>query len=676
MAKDRGEKHRYGQHYTPNGVARLLASLAVKSAKDKILDPACGDGRLLEAALSVKKEFPAFSPTDCDRISKDLFGLDRTSSAISLASETGARVACADFFDIEPGAKLNRSVHLPAGFDAVIGNPPYIRHEVMGGEDKRRIEKRMEEDRLRSKELFWPQWSRRSDIYVYFFAHAARFLKPAGRLVFLTASSWLDSRYGAPLRQFMMENFRVIAIIESAAEGFFADASINTAITVLELESDSRRRNSNTVRFVTLLKPLNEIPLHNSKDSADKPVAIIENNSDHNTSDTHKIRSIEQAELRDEPFCSQSPTGKIKRKPNGDTSWSKHLRADDVFFEILERGGERLKSLSSLAGVRFGVKTGANEFFYVKNANGRKTKTELLALGDVASVRRGLTTGANEFFYLKAAADNINDNHSMCPPSSFARSLMLVEDGAGRRHLIESEYLAPVIFSLKEIESIVIEPEQARRFFFNCAVSLDQSIHSYALGYIRSGERAGYHERPTCAARNPWYAAARGMRPAPLVFPAKVGERWIVALNHAGVYEDKKLYGVFPRSKVSKLTLAALLNSTWARYYTEVTCRQMTGAQAIADIDVNVAENILIPDPRRLNTNIKKRLESALMEIARRSVRSVFEEISFRDRRRLDELTVEAMGIDDSRERRNVVDRLYTAVTNLVKARLIRKVIR
>ena len=124
------------------------------------------------------------------------------------------------------------------GFDAVIGNPPYIRQEVIGPSGKRRIESRLALDQLASPDAFWPRWSGRSDIYVYFFAHSIRFLKAHGRLVFLTASSWLDAGYGAALRQFLLNNFRVIAVIESAAESFFADASINTCITVLERDAD------------------------------------------------------------------------------------------------------------------------------------------------------------------------------------------------------------------------------------------------------------------------------------------------------------------------------------------------------------------------------------------------------------------------------------------------------
>jgi len=42
------------------------------------------------------------------------------------------------------------------------------------------------------------------------------------------------------------------------------------------------------------------------------------------------------------------------------------------------------------------------------------------------------------------------------------------------------------------------------------------------------------------------------MKPAPLIFPSKVGERWVIALNRAGVFEDKKLYGIFPAEGVSE----------------------------------------------------------------------------------------------------------------------------
>jgi hypothetical protein len=98
----------------------------------------------------------------------------------------------------------------------------------------------------------------------------------------------------------------------------------------------------------------------------------------------------------------------------------------------------------------------------------------------------------------------------------------------------------------------------------------------------------------------------------------------------------------------------------------------MTGAQAIADIDVAVAEQILLPDPRKLSPPLKKKLEAALVRLSRRRICSVFEEVKRSDRRRLDALMLEAIGFHDRSERETMLDELYQAVTALVRARLAR----
>ncbi|HYP25989.1 MAG TPA: N-6 DNA methylase [Blastocatellia bacterium] len=660
MTERRDERHRYGQHYTPVGVARLLAAFAVRSGSDLVFDPACGDGRLLRAALEAKKQREP--QRSIEALGGEVYGLDRSARAARRAASTGARALRADFFNVEPGASLDGSGGLPALFDAIIGNPPYIRQEVMGSRDKRRIEARLARDSLSHPHVFWPRWSGRSDIYVYFFAHSTAFLKEGARLVFLSASSWLDAGYGAALREFLLRNFRVNSIIESTAESFFARASVNTTISVLERESDPGARDSNAVRFVRLNSPLTDILERAEGEARGRGGAgacpaltfarSIESARASSAFDTHRIRVVRQGELMAEQGA----------------GWGRYLRADDVFFRVLERGGDRLRSLSDLASVRFGVKTGANDFFYVTGeeapgrGRGRGTpEGPMKPLRDVARVRRGLTTGANEFFYLKA----IEDGTAAGPPREIS-----VEDRAGARRKIESKFLAPVIFSLKDISGIYVGRSEARKLFFNCAAPREELKGTRALDYILEGERAGYNLRPTCSAREQWYAVARGMKPAPLIFPSKIGERWVVAVNRARAFEDKKLYGVFPRGRVGLRVLAALLNSTWARYYSEVTCRQMTGAQAIADIDVNVAEQIKLPDPRGLPAPFRKRLLAAFGEIARRPVLSIFEEVGRADRRRLDDLTLFALGFDDPAERRAALEEMYAAVAKLVRDRL------
>ncbi|HEX8091013.1 MAG TPA: N-6 DNA methylase [Blastocatellia bacterium] len=704
MSGPEDERHRYGQHYTPREVARILAAFAIRSSTDLILDPSCGDGRLLEEAIRLKEALSSKGKRRSPNPTQEAFGIDRSPSAIRLASQVRASVSVADFFDVEAGSSMCGSIKLPPGFDAIIGNPPYIRQELMGPRDKRRIDSRLELDRARSPEIFWPRWSGRSDIYVYFFAHSIRLLKAGGRLVFLTASSWLDAGYGAALREFLLKNFRLIAVIESAVESFFADASIDTVITVLERESGKRARDASLVRFVHLTAPLSDLVTGDGLDDyAVRFARAIVRTDSSGTTDAGRIRLVRQEDLLAEGAQARGPAikaGSNKQgaregweRPLSEAGWGKYLRADDVFFKVIERGCcGRLRRLSELARVRFGIKTGANEFFYVKDASRneakaigarvapgpstgarvcrssavrQKAKSRLLASGEVDSTRHGPTTGACEFFNLKPA--------DRPPPNSAphdSRRLILVEDVAGRRFAIESQYLAPVAFSLREIPGIVFERVESRKLFFNCALTRGDLAGTKALDYIRRGERAGYSLRPTCAARGLWYSVASGMKPAPLIFPSKVGERWLVALNRTGAFEDKKLYGVFPRKSVPKLLLVALLNSTWARYYTEVTCRQMIGAQAIADIDVAVAEHLMIPDPRELSPSIKKRLESAIVVLARRPIYSVFEEVNRADRRQLDRLALRAIGFTDRREREAILNQLYAAVTNLVRARL------
>ncbi|HYV07058.1 MAG TPA: N-6 DNA methylase, partial [Blastocatellia bacterium] len=302
QAKEKDERHRYGRHYTPLEVARLLAAFAVRSAGDLVLDPSCGDGRLLEEALKLKKQLASRDSTKATSFSDDLFGVEHSRPAAQVARRTGATVVLADFFDVEPGRTLNSSVSragkegyaprsMPREFDALIGNPPYIRQEIIGLQDKSRIAQRLAVDRSSAPESFWPRWSGRSDIYVYFFAHSIRFLKERGRLVFLTASSWLDSAYGAALREFLLNNFRVLAVVESAAESFFADASINTCITVLERDSDLSARERNSIRFVRFNKPLREIVREASPAQATLQLAreIVTNQNSRNN-EAYRVR--------------------------------------------------------------------------------------------------------------------------------------------------------------------------------------------------------------------------------------------------------------------------------------------------------------------------------------------------------------------------------------------------
>ena len=105
-------------------------------------------------------------------------------------------------------------------------------------------------------------------------------------------------------------------------------------------------------------------------------------------------------------------------------------------------------------------------------------------------------------------------------------------------------------------------------------------------------------ERATCASRRTWWRVAPGRGPAPVLYPAKVGTRAFAFHNRDGLLEDKKWHALFPR-EVEPWLLALLLSSTPLRLAVERGARQLTGAQAIADIDCGVLAADPLPRPGR-----------------------------------------------------------------------------
>ena len=137
--------------------------------------------------------------------------------------------------------------------DAVVGNPPYVRQEKVEKQDKARFAQIASDA--------WPdlRFSGRSDLHCYFWPAATRLLKPDGYFGFLTSSSWMDVEYGFALQGWMLRHFRILAVMESAAEPWFEDARVKTCITILQRCDDEARRMANRVRFVRFSRRLADI---------------------------------------------------------------------------------------------------------------------------------------------------------------------------------------------------------------------------------------------------------------------------------------------------------------------------------------------------------------------------------------------------------------------------------
>jgi 16S rRNA G966 N2-methylase RsmD len=107
------------------------------------------------------------------------------------------------------------------GFDVVIGNPPYVRHELL----TKKIKSHLEES--------YRVYDGMADLFVYFFERGISVLKPGGRLGFIVANKWMRSGYAEPLRRILATETRVETIIDFGHAPIFPDADTFPCIITL-----------------------------------------------------------------------------------------------------------------------------------------------------------------------------------------------------------------------------------------------------------------------------------------------------------------------------------------------------------------------------------------------------------------------------------------------------------
>lgn len=189
-----------GVVYTPREVAEPMVRVALAPLRGRtdlrICDPACGDGAFLRAAVGVLAEWmPIADARRC------LVGVDIDADAIARVDLPGATLVVGDALALDWSAL--------GSFDAVIGNPPYIRQE------------RLDKTGLRA----WQSYDGVADLYVYFVELAHRIARPGGRYCLIVPDKWLTAAYGRKLRGFLTAHGSVEGLVDFArADALFDDA--------------------------------------------------------------------------------------------------------------------------------------------------------------------------------------------------------------------------------------------------------------------------------------------------------------------------------------------------------------------------------------------------------------------------------------------------------------------
>jgi type I restriction enzyme M protein len=671
------DRHLLGQYFTNEPLCDLGIAFCVQTPVAMVADLTCGTGTFLIRSYDRKRWL---GNHDHATLLSQLWGIDIAPFPAELAvinlfrqNLTAAgnfpRIACRDLLKIKPGDTIPfpppkmdlehpEQIQEPVPhFDAIVGNFPYVSSDQIVQKDanyldfirRTLIEGWLEkypalfcyDNKARQKSFesliangfhksteidqLQLRTSTYADLYVYLFFHAARFLKPGGRMGIITSNAWLDVNYGYALQRFFCDQFKIVAILESRCEPWFTEAAVNTVFTIVERCENEKERDRHLVKFVKVKKRLadlipgdpqveaverwkklvrlvDKVEVAGRKDAKNVPFGIATQEDD-----DFRIRVCRQGELRVEL---EQEAKTIK--------WGRLLRAPAIFFDLLAT--KRVCLLKDIGVPKFGSKTRINEFFHVSSE-------------------------------------------------------------AVTRFGIEPEYLFPLIKSPKDSTRIPITVGELELSIFVCRRAkseLKKLGHKGALKYIEWGETQTYDrgefqglpwpEGTWVSKRVPgWYSLPNTETNSAQVFFAQAfGDRHVHRYCATEIIPDARLYFMAPQGHLSNALLAALLNSTVCALNTELAGR-VTMGDGVLELKVEDArEYLLVPDLRKAKEVHKKAITAAFKALCQREIGSVFEEVKQKDRQELDSAILSAIGLDPKK----YLKPIYDALCELVQERI------
>jgi len=205
-----------GGYYTPKSIADFLADWAVRSPADEVLEPSCGDGNILVAAARRLLTLGASPET----LNQQLHGVEldpqeatkaaRRLQMLGIPLTANNTIRVGDFFahcqrNLFGEKVLTLVLKEQQCFDAVIGNPPFIRYQNFP-EAHRQIA-----FRLMERAGFHP--NRLTNAWLPFLVVGSLLLKENGRLAMVIPAELFQVNYAAEVRQFLSDYYSRVTLV-------------------------------------------------------------------------------------------------------------------------------------------------------------------------------------------------------------------------------------------------------------------------------------------------------------------------------------------------------------------------------------------------------------------------------------------------------------------------------
>ncbi len=322
-----------GGYYTPEEIARFLCKWSVRNRNDEILEPSCGDGSFIDAAINRLKQLGAKD----NKISQQILGVELFAKEASKAQRraknilngaTGTPIKNNDFFSYSNKfffRSQKNKLEVVRKFDAVIGNPPFIRYQNFPNEHREIAFALMEKFGFKTNKL--------TNIWLPFLVISSYLLKSNGRLAMVIPSELFQVKYAAETRLFLSNYFEKLTIV-SFKKLVFKNIQQEVILLLCEKKSANRRKGIQSMEL----------------ESAEA------------------LSNLEEKALN-----------RIEIKPidHSRDKWTQYyLDTDEILLlrKIKEVG--KIKLARDFMGVDVGVVTGRNDFFLLNKEQLRQFKLE------------------------------------------------------------------------------------------------------------------------------------------------------------------------------------------------------------------------------------------------------------------------------------------------------------
>ncbi|MGD0768819.1 MAG: N-6 DNA methylase [Tepidisphaeraceae bacterium] len=336
-----------GAHYTPLPLGRfvarrILSHLHAERHKTlRVLDPACGSGALLEAfELAAREE--GFSPVEYVGVEADDSALDSACLRMDSLARDRLTLVHGDFLEMigpirgqvglwEPPLQ---TAEMTESFDVVIGNPPYVRTQVLGAVESRRLAERF-------------NLSGRVDLYQAFLVAATATLRFGGILGIIVSNRFLSTVTGAYVRRYLASHYDVCEVIDLGDTKLF-EAAVLPAVLI-------GRRKKTAQPFVSP-SPTRFLRIYSAPQSARKVGAFSQSSSIYEVLDQGENGIYRVAE-----GTYRVSTGTIDTSRDTGRVWSLTTHNESQWVQQVR--DRSVGSFQDIAQIRVGIKTTADSVF-------------------------------------------------------------------------------------------------------------------------------------------------------------------------------------------------------------------------------------------------------------------------------------------------------------------------